>query len=128
MLSRCVSPTEKNTIKPLNWDYPPCAGFRKRYVGRIVACLKNAIGSLGHKWGRRVILSKRNENVKEIKSSLAEKKHLSFANLDFRLASRGRKSPFVVLISWVRCFVIIRVTMTYRGSTLSVIRHVMITR
>ncbi len=46
MLSGCVSLTEKNTIKPLNWDYPPCAGFRKRYVGRIVACLKNAIGSL----------------------------------------------------------------------------------
>ncbi len=43
MLSRCISPTEKNTIKQLNWDYPPCAGFRKRYVGRIVACLKNAI-------------------------------------------------------------------------------------
>ncbi len=46
MLSRCVSPTEKNTTKQLNWDYPPCAGFRKRYVGRIVASLKNAICSL----------------------------------------------------------------------------------
>ncbi len=45
MLSRCVSPTEKNMIKQLNWDYPPCAGFKKRYVGRIVACLKNTIGS-----------------------------------------------------------------------------------
>ncbi len=32
--------------KQLNWDYPPCVGFRKRYEGRIVACLKNAIGSV----------------------------------------------------------------------------------
>ncbi len=46
MLSRCVNPTEKNTIKQVNWDNPPCAGFRKRYVGRIFACFKNAIGSL----------------------------------------------------------------------------------
>ncbi len=46
MLSGCVSPTEKNTIKQLNWDYSPRAGFRKRYVGRIVAFWKNAIGSL----------------------------------------------------------------------------------
>ncbi len=46
MLSGCVSPTEKNTIKQRNWDYPPCAGFRKRYEGRIFARLKNAIGSL----------------------------------------------------------------------------------
>ncbi len=45
MLSRCVSPTEKTTIKQLTWDNPPCAGLRKRYVGRIVACFKNAIGS-----------------------------------------------------------------------------------
>ncbi len=43
MLSGSVSPTEKNTIKQLNWDYPSCAGFRKGYVGRIVDCLKNAI-------------------------------------------------------------------------------------
>ncbi len=77
---------------------------------------------------RRVILSKRSEKVKEIKSSLAEKKHLSFANLDLRLVSRDRKSPFVVLSSWVRCFVIIRVTMPYTGSTLSDKRNVMITR
>ncbi len=133
MLLGCVSPSEKNTLKQLNWDYPPCAGFRKRYVGRIVACLKNAIGSLGPVCDptriiRRVILSKRSENVKEIKSSLAGKKHLSFANLNFWLASRGRKSPFVVLSSWVRCFVIIHVTMPYIGSTLPVIRNVMLTR
>ncbi len=30
----------------LNWDYPPCAGFRKRYVGRIFVCLKNAVVTL----------------------------------------------------------------------------------
>ncbi len=64
MLSRCVSPTEKNTIK-LNWDYPPCAGFRKRYVGRIVACLKNAPFVTQTRIIRRVILNKRSENVKE---------------------------------------------------------------
>ncbi len=52
------------------------------------------------------------------------KKNLSFAILDFRLASRGRKPPFVVLSSWVRCLVIIRVTMSYIGSPLSVVRNV----
>ncbi len=91
MLSGCVRPTEKNTIKQLNWDYPPCASFRKRYVGRIVACLKNAIGSLcpicdpnpynpkGY-FKQKKYLS---ENVKEIKSSLAEKK--TFELCKFRL-------------------------------------------
>ncbi len=81
MLSRCVSPTKKNSIK-LNWDYPPCAGFRKRYVGRIVACLKNAI-VIQTRMIRRVILSKISKNVKEIKSSLAEKK--TFELCKFRL-------------------------------------------
>ncbi len=41
-----LTPMRKKTIKQLSWDYPPCAGFRERYVGRIVACLKNAIDSL----------------------------------------------------------------------------------
>ncbi len=45
VLSRCVSPCEKNTIKQLNWESPPCAVLRKRYVGRIVACLENQIKS-----------------------------------------------------------------------------------
>ncbi len=86
MLSGCVSPTEKSTIKQLNWDYPPCTGFRKGYVGRFVACLKNTIGSLcpicdpnphnqkGYFKQKKYL----DENLKETKSSLAEKKHLSF--------------------------------------------------
>ncbi len=52
---------------------------------------------------------------------------MSFANLDCRFASRGRKSPFVVLSSWVCCFVIIKVTTPYIGSAFSVIRSVMST-
>ncbi len=98
MFFGCVSPTEKNTIKQLNWGYPPCAGFRKRYVGRIAACLKDAIGILcpicdPNPYNQKGYFKQKkylSENPKEIKSSLAEKKHLSFANLDFKLASRGR--------------------------------------
>ncbi len=87
MLSGCVSPTEKNTIKQLNWDYPPCAGFRKRYVARIVARLKMPLAVCAPfvtltRIIRRVILRKSSENVKEIKSSLAEKK---FELCKFRL-------------------------------------------
>ncbi len=133
MLSGCVSPTEKNTIKQLYWDYLPCAGFWKRYVGRIIACLKNAIGGLcpisdPNLYNQKGYFEQKKWKHQRNKIITSWKKHLSFANLDFRLASRGRQSPFVVLSSWVRCFVIIRVTMPYIGSTLSVIRTVMITR
>ncbi len=36
---------EKTATKQLAWAYLPCADFRKKYVGRIVACFKNVIGS-----------------------------------------------------------------------------------
>ncbi len=88
MLSRCVSPTEKNTIK-LNWDYPPCAGFRKRYVGRIVACLKNAISSLcphcdPNPYNQKGYFKQNTWKRQRNKVITSWKKHLSFANLDFR--------------------------------------------
>ncbi len=38
--------TEKTTIKQLNWDNLPYADFRKRCVGGMITCLKNAIGNL----------------------------------------------------------------------------------
>ncbi len=122
MLSGCVSPTGKNTTKQLNWDYPPCASLRKRYEGRIVACLKNAIGSFcpicdPNPYNQKGYFKQRKWKRQRNKVTTSWKKHLSFENLDFRLASRGRKSPFVVLSSWVRCFVIIRVIM------LNVVRH-----
>ncbi len=71
-----------------------------RYIGRIAACLKNAIGRLcpicdPNPYIQKGYFKQRSEKVKEIQSSLVEKK-LSFANLDLRLDSRGRKSPFVV--------------------------------
>ncbi len=43
---KCYRDATALPIKHLNWDYPPCAGFKKRYLGRTVTCLKNAIGSL----------------------------------------------------------------------------------
>ncbi len=91
MLSGCVSPTEKTMIKQLNWDYPPCAGFGKRYVGRIFACLKNAMGSLcpicdPNPYNQKGYFKKWKCH------HWLKKKHLSFANLDFRLSSFGRIS------------------------------------
>ncbi len=49
-----------------------------------------------------------------------------FSNTDW-VSTCGCKSPFVVLSSWVRCFVIVRVTMSFIGSTFFVIRNLMST-
>ncbi len=132
MLSGCVSPTEQNTIKQLSWDYPPRAGLRMRYVDRIVAFLKNALGSLcpicdPNPYNQKGYFKQKKWKRQRNKAITSWKKHLSVANLDCRPASRGRKSPFIVLSNWVRCFVIIKVATLYIVSAFSVISSVMST-